>query len=248
MSSAVSQLQSAAVAAVASSNEAAKSEKRSGVSGKTIGNPTLTEKGQKYYEELKRKFSDMDFILVSEDMKATAKAQASSYANPNKMVVLIDEEKLERMAEDESYRKQYEGIISSAKGKFSQMSKSLAASGANVKTFGMQINDNGAASFFAVMNKSFASQNDRIAKRTAERKAEAKKAAKKEAKEAANEARSNKSNKYSGIDEDEDTITITASSMEELLQKINDMMMGQRSDMVQTEQEKMIGQHFDSRW
>jgi hypothetical protein len=53
----------------------------------------------------------MDFILVSKDMKEMAKANAGSFANPNKMVVLIDEEKIERMAVDEQYRKQYESVI-----------------------------------------------------------------------------------------------------------------------------------------
>ena len=42
----------------------------------------------------------MDFILVSEDQKETAKAQAGSYANASKTVVLIDEDKIERMAAD----------------------------------------------------------------------------------------------------------------------------------------------------
>lgn len=243
--STVSQVQSEAVAAVTGSYEASSAAKKSGVSGKTIGTPTLTEKGKKYYEELKKKYSDMDFILVSEDMKATAKAQAGKYANANRMVVLIDEEKVERMAEDESYRKQYEGIISNAKTQFSQMSKSLAASGAKVKTFGMQVNDNGAASFFAVMDKSFASQNERIAKRTAQKKAEAKK----EAKEAAKEAQAQRSDKSGKADDvEDDDIVITASSMEELIQKINDMTMAQMSDMVQTQEEQMVGQHFDSRW
>lgn len=37
--------------------------------GKTIGNPQLSEKAQKYYEQLKKKFSNMDFILVSADKK-----------------------------------------------------------------------------------------------------------------------------------------------------------------------------------
>lgn len=74
------------------------------VTGRTIGNPKLSEKAAKYYEELKRKYSNMDFILVSEDQKEKARAQAGSYANASKMVVLIDEDKIERMAEDENYR------------------------------------------------------------------------------------------------------------------------------------------------
>ena len=96
--------------------------KKSSVSGKTIGSPKLSEKAARYYEQLKSKYSNMDFILVSADQKEQAKAQAGSYANANKMVVLIDEEKIEKMAEDENYRKQYEGIIANAATGLSSMS------------------------------------------------------------------------------------------------------------------------------
>ena len=51
---------------------------------------------------------------MSKDQKEFAKASASKYSNPHKMVVLIDEEKIERMAEDEKYRQQYEGIFFSS--------------------------------------------------------------------------------------------------------------------------------------
>ena len=88
--------------------------KKTNASGKTIGNPQLSDNALKYYEELKKKYSNMDFILVSKDQKEFAKAQAGSYANANKMVVLIDEDKIERMAEDENYRKYYEQIIANA--------------------------------------------------------------------------------------------------------------------------------------
>ncbi|MDE7207465.1 MAG: hypothetical protein K2N90_09985, partial [Lachnospiraceae bacterium] len=33
------------------------------VSGRTVGNPMLSEKAAKYYEELKKKYGNMDFIL-----------------------------------------------------------------------------------------------------------------------------------------------------------------------------------------
>ena len=75
---------------------------------------------------------------------------AGSYANANKMVVLIDEEKIEKMAEDENYRKQYEGIIANAATGLSSMSSKISATGASVKGFGMQVNDDGTASYFAV--------------------------------------------------------------------------------------------------
>lgn len=137
--------------------------------GRTIGNPQLSEEGQKYYEELKKKYSNMDFILVSKDMKETAKAQAGSYANPNRLVVLVDEEKIERMATDENFRRQYEGIIANAAVKLPQMQKSVGSNPA-VKGFGMQINDGGNASFFAVVDKSLAMQRERIQKNREKRR------------------------------------------------------------------------------
>ncbi|NBJ94683.1 DUF6033 family protein [Parablautia muri] len=221
------------------------SEKKPGNYGRTIGQPELSEKAQKYYEELKKKFSNMDFILVSSDMKAAAKAQAGRYANPNKMVVLIDEEKIEKMADDENFRKQYEGVIRSAGVKLPQLQKSLGSNASKVKSFGMQINDGGNASFFAVVDKSLAAQRVRI-KKNAEKKAKEKKeTAKKEAKEAAEEKLTQK---HAENTENADTVTVTASSIEELIKKINDVIYEGMSDSVLTDAEKMIGQRFDSRW
>lgn len=122
----------------------------------------------------------MNFILVSEDQKENAKANAAGYANSNNMVVLIDEDKIERMASDENYRKQYEGIIANAASGISQLASSLSATGTSVKGFGMQVNDNGTASYFAVLEKSSAAQKERIEKKAVEKK-EAKKTAQKKA-------------------------------------------------------------------
>lgn len=222
---------------------------KSKVSGKTIGEPQLSEKAQKYYEQLKKKYGNMDFILVSKDMKATAQAQAGSYANANKMVVLIDEEKIERMAEDESYRKKYEGIISGATSQLQQMKSSLTASGAKVKGYGMQVNDGGNTSFFAVIDKSLEAQKKRIEKK-AEKKAEDKKKADKEAKEKraekAKAEKADKKDRTQGTDSrNEDLVTVTASSVEELINKINDTIYAAMSDNVETEAEKRVGHNFD---
>ena len=68
--------------------------------GKTIGEPKLSKEAQKYYDKLKKKFGNYDFILVSEDQKANAQANAGKYANNIKTVVLIDEDKIEKMASE----------------------------------------------------------------------------------------------------------------------------------------------------
>ena len=233
-----------AAAAAAADYTSASTEKK--VSGKTIGNPKLSEKAARYYEQLKKKFSNMDFILVSEDQKEVAKAQAAGYANANKMVVLIDEVKIERMAEDEAYRKQYEGVISGAGSKLLQMKSSLTASGAQVRGYGMQVNDGGLTSFFAVLKKSSADQKTRIEKKKEKTKAEKKAAEKKAEKKKKEEKLKESSTDKSSWDEEE-TVTISASSLEELLQKIDDYSLNERMYSMQSEEEKQIGQHIDFR-
>ena len=216
------------------------------VSGQTIGNPKLSEKASKYYDELKKKYSNMNFILVSEDMKEQAKANAAGYANANKMVVLIDEDKIERMAEDENYRKQYEAIIANAASGMSQLGSSIAATGASVKGYGMQVNDNGTATYFAVLEKSSASQRERIEKK-AEQKKQAKKAEEKKTKKEKEQERLDKlkDKDKTSSSKDDNTITITASSPEELLEKVKEQVQWDKSDTMLTDDEKKIGQKFD---
>ncbi len=214
-------------------------------SGKTIGNPKLSDEASKYYEKLKAKYSNMDFILVSKDQKEYAKSQAASYANANKMVVLIDEEKIERMATDEKYRKQYEGIIANAASGLSQLSTKLSSTGANVKGYGMQVNDNGVATYFAVLEKSSTAQKERIEKKAAQKK-EAARAEKKKTEKKEREERLKRSDKEkTSVKGSDDTVTITASSIDELLRKIQDQSQMFLSDVTQSSTEKQVGQRFD---
>jgi hypothetical protein len=214
--------------------------------GKTVGKPQLSEAGAKYYEELKKKYSGMDFVLVSKDMKEVAKQNASSYGNANRMVVLIDEEKIERMATDENYRAKYEGLIAKAQSQMPQL-KSVMSNQPGVKTIGMQVNDNGTASFFAVMSKSNQDMTEKLAAKRAEKKAaekaEAKKEAKKEQMEKLREGHLDKSDKVP--DDEEDYVILQADSVEELVKKIENYNFSLRADSVQTPYEKSIGQSID---
>ena len=228
-------------------NQTAAVNKSNVTNARTIGEPELSEKAQKYYDQLRKKYGNMEFILVSKDMKQQAQANAGRFANPNRMVVLIDEEKIERMAEDESFRKQYEGIIASAANKMPQIAKSLGANADSVKGYGMQVDKGGTATFFAVIDKSLATQKSRIEKNAA-KKAEAKKQDKKAAeKKRAEDKRAQKAEdeKKAHMKEDDQTIRVEASSMEELLRKINDAIFALRSDSARTEQERKLGQNFD---
>ncbi len=216
------------------------------VGGRTIGNAKLSEKALKYYEKLKKKYSNMDFILVAADKKEEAERNKGMYKGTKELLVLIDVDKIERMAEDEEYRKKYEGILSGATAKISQMRASLGSNASKVKSFGMTFNDHGNASFFAVVDKSLAMQRERIAAKREEnaktKKLEAKKADKKRKEERLEEKRK--------ADTDVDTeysdyVTVTANSWDELLHKVDDVIMADKADNLLTEGERKIGQSVD---
>lgn len=217
--------------------------------GKTIGKPELSEGAAKLYDELKKKYSDMDFTLVSKDMIGMAKQMAPGMGNPNKMVVLIDEEKLEQMATDPKFRQEIEGKIMSARNQLPQLTQMMQKNSA-ISQVGMQFTKDNRAQFFAVVDKSFQDLNERIAEKRAQKKAEAKAEAKKEAKAEAREKLDEKLSEKLHEDKklqkwEEQYEVITANSMEELMQKVDDYMFLMRSDTVMTEQEMTVGQHID---
>ncbi len=241
--------------AVTKTDSTTETVKKTKVSGRTVGSPELTEKAAKYYEELKKKYGNLDFILVSKDQKEYAKANASKYSNPNKMVVLIDEEKIERMAEDEKFRKQYEGIISQGANGLTQLKSRLANMGLNVKSCGMNVYDNGATSFFATMDQSFKAQNktaqERLAKKKAAKKAEEKKAAKKaqemkqQEKLEAGRAEKKEIREEFFEHEEDGEVTFVADSIEDLISQIENADDLFRRD-IRSGIERQVGQRFDS--
>lgn len=192
----------------------------------------------------------MDFVLVSKDMKESAKANAGAFATSGKMVVLIDEEKIEKMATDSNYRAKYENIISNAQNELLGI-KNQVGENDLLANFGMKVNDDGSTSFFAVFNRSqqeareqlAAQQEKKAAQRKADEKAKAKKAAEKadqekraekkaEAKEAAEKAEEKRLEAKQAEEEQEDDFEIAymgeeyeviyADSAEELLEMIRD--------------------------
>ena len=178
-----------------------------------------------------------------------AEQKAAKYANSNRTLVLIDADKIEKMAEDEDYRKKYEDIIGNANSQLDQMKQSLGSMIGNVKTFGIKVDDGGNTSFFAVVDKSLSAQKERIAKKaeqkTQQKKADAAKAAKKKAETKRKEkTQDKKSEKTAESDEVE---TIEASSIEDLMKKLTDRTMASLSDQARTQQEMQVGTQVDFR-
>lgn len=203
------------------------------VNGKnSIGNPKLSDAASKYYEELKAKYGDMEFVIVDDEHIDTAKEQSANIRSDKSMLVLISESELEEMATNEETRAKNEKLIEDAKAQMPDILKQLKDSGTEVKSFGIEIKD-GTTSYFAVLDKANAAQKERIEAKQEEKRAE-KKVESKEA--TAEKAKPNHK---------EALTTVTASSIEELIKKLQDVAYEAKADNVVTEQEKMLGQHFD---
>lgn len=225
--------------------------------GNVIGDVELSDKAKDYYDKLKAKFHNMDFILVSKDMKSQVAANAAAYGNSAKQVVLIDDEKIEKMATDESFRKKYEGIIAMSQLKLQEAKNSLSSSGAGVKNFGMSVDSNGKATFFATVEKAAKKKAEKKAadkksaekkaakakeKDLAKKKAEEKKVAEKAADKKAEEAEKEISNEpiYN-----KEYVEIKADSMEDLVNKVSTYAYDNSERNVMTDGEKLVGQNFD---
>lgn len=199
--------------------------------GKTVGNVKLSKEAEEYYQQLKEKFSDLDFVLVSTDEIDKVNSNPYGYASDDKTTILIDADKIERMATDENYRKKIEGVIVSAVSQLDEMMQSLKDSGQgdDIVNYGISIADDGTAKFFAVLKDANEKQKERIEaraeKKKEEKKAEEKKAEAKKAEE-----------KYK---------TFTADSVDELKNLITDYYFNKRSDSILSDEEKKVGQHFD---
>ena len=169
-------------------------------------------------------------------MKEEAEANAGKYGSNKSLIVLIDDEKIEKMAEDAQYREKYEKVLRGATTQFAQMKQDLGSNADNVKAFGMKVNDNGTASYFAVIDKSLATQKKRIEEKAVKNREDKKKAEQQERKDKLD-------GKYS--DSAKDEVTVTASSWDELLKKINDTIGEWYGNSVRTQEETWVGQQFD---
>ena len=120
----------------------------------------------------------------------------------------------------------------------------------------MIFDDNGNASFFAVVDKSLAAQKERIADKKEAAAEEKKKAQKKTQEKRAEERKADRADKNKKMDSadktnskekssDADKVTVSASSWEELLKKIDNVIYESRVDSVLTKEEKAVGQSFD---
>ena len=219
--------------------------------GNVVGNPQLSDSAAEYYESLKSKYSNLEFVLVDNNSVDTAEQQAAKYMSSGKTVVLLDAAKIEKMASDTAYREKYETLIEDGVKQLDQMSEQMKASGANVKGYGIRINDDGTYTMFAVLEKAAAQQKERIAKeqeaRAEERKEQSRERAEK-FRDKLNNDLSERSEELKSLGTDRDVTKydiVSASNLEELADRIADYAQNQRLNHVQTPEETYMGQSID---
>ena len=155
----------------------------------------LSSDAQKYLEQLKGKYKNVDFIVA--DFSSDEEAQKHLATGKGEYNCVITPDTLEKMATDETERAKFEGIIDKAIGELPEIRKQLGDDSENVTKLGISVDSEGNVSYYALIKESL-KKNENVEK-AAEKKAEE---AKKEEKEEYEER------------------LVTASSVEELIKLI----------------------------
>ena len=184
----------------------------------------LSQKAKDLLNEMKQKYQDMDFFVANYSSDDEAQKYLSRGAKDYS--ALIEPELLERMAEDESIKEKYLGVIDSAKDKLTEVKDEIeklddtenGERKSEIKSLGFSVKADGSLSFFAELEKSSSDQKMRIEQKQKE-KADAKKAEKKaEDKKKSQDVRTKKTE-----DAQEEKIkrhVVSGDTVEDLLEKI----------------------------
>ena len=194
----------------------------------------LSDAAKKLLEELKEKYSNMDFMVANYSSEEEAQAMLSR--GTKEYSVLIEPELLEKMAADEATKEKYLGIIDEATGNIKSMREQLSDDETKeVKSIGMSIDANGKVTYFATLEKMNERQRERIEKAREEKKEEKAEAAKKEAEAKKLEKADNP------YKEPRKVTTLKADTTEGLLELIRNL----NWDEVKAEQQVNAGMRFD---
>ncbi|WP_035766112.1 DUF6033 family protein [Butyrivibrio sp. NC2002] len=202
----------------------------------------LSDKAKKVLDELKEKYGNMDFFVSN--YSSDEEAEEIMSRGTKQYSVLIEPEVLEQMAEDDTVKEKYMGIIDESTSQLDSIKEELEESGQEVQTIGVKIDADGAVKFFAKIKE----QNEKYQKQIAEEK-EAKKA-----EDAAKEAKEEEAKRMEKLRESigtnpyskkegayEKVTTVFADSAEELLEKIKNVDWSQ----IEATPVKGNGQKFD---
>lgn len=202
----------------AKTNRSEKAAKSTAAENTTQTELNLSDKAKELLQQLKEKYSNMDFMVA--EYSSEEEAQSYLSRGTKQYSVLIDPETLEAMASDEKTKEKYINLIEESTGKLDDIKDELEEeakeSGSEVKSIGMTIGSDGSVSYFAELEKAGAKQKERI-EQSKEKRAEEKKESEKKAEKEKMEERIKGG--Y-GDNISRPTTTVRANSIEELLEKI----------------------------
>ena len=205
-------------------------------------NVKLSDKAKALLEELKAKYSDMDFMVA--EYSSDEEAQQYLSQGNKAFSVLIDPEDLEAMANDDQIKEKTLSLLDDARQNLTNLQSQLEEDGeTHVKNLGVTINTDGNVSYFAELEKMSQNQKERIEKikeNKAEEKAEAdKKAARQEREERMDAMKSDRF--YTNLPQIDKHTTVQADTIEELLEKIRNV----NWDDIPEEKTAPMGRRFD---
>ena len=188
------------------------SAKKTDSAKKSDSSVQLSDKAKALLQELKKTYTNMDFIVADYD----SEEEAASYLSrgTKEYTVLIDSEELERMAADDSVKEQNLAYLDDAVGKLEEMKTQLGDREDEVVRLGITIGKDGVMSFFAELEKAGERQKAFIDS-IRENKKEA-------AEKAASDKTDPRHSRYQDFERSKRT-TVYASSTEELLEKISNV-------------------------
>ncbi len=199
----------------------------------------LSKNAQKLLEKLRRNYGNMDFLALTPG----ADAKALLAGSKKEISVIFSAEELEKMASDEKYEKEYMDRVQGALRMSDEINKKFGfesafgknGSNSEITKIGISFNSDGTTSFFAELEKSSASQRERMEKAQEERRTQRKEDAKKAEREKQRQRLEGKA------DHDMKRTTVQADSVEELLEKIRAV----DWDTIRTGNQPEAGRKFD---
>lgn len=204
------------------------SAKKANASGEGKKAPTLSKAAQNLLKELKKTYSNMDFIVA--DFETDEEAASLMSRGTAEYSALFTPEELEKMAADEDVKNKNMKILDGAVSKLDEMKTKLGDKADDVTRIGISFGDDGEVSFFAELEKNSEKQRERIEKQREDKKDAAKDNGKAEAAEYL--AHGKPTGKRT---------TVYASTIEELAEKIANV----DWNAVKEERQSTTGQRFD---
>lgn len=190
----------------------------------------LSDRAKKLLEELKKNYSNMDFIVA--DYETDEEAADYLARGTKEYSVLIEPETLEEMAADEEAKAKYTGILDDAVGQLKDIKEKLGDNKDDVARLGITIGKDGQVSYFAELEKAGERQKEWVEKtreaKKEERAEQEKKAQEQKNQDIAAQGRTKKTR-------------VQADSVEELLEKINNV----DWDQIKSEEKQVTGGKFD---